>query len=403
MDEWRRRWDDGSFADGADFTDICRAAAREQAYGVIAMKMLLRTGLGLVGLVWISLAAIAQQQAAPAPAGELQPATAERATTNGQPLQLDVVVTDKAGKPVAGLQQQDFTVLDDKRPVQILSFRADSGTAHAPVPGMTPEIILILDEVNTPFDRAVYAREGVVKFLRENDGKLPYPVTLGFLSDDGLLLQTAPTLDGAALATALDQQLRGRRAIDRGAGVYGAEERLKISMDGLETLMKDEQGKPNRKMVIWVSPGWPMLTGLGDNLAENQKQHVFRSAMRLSAQLRQERMTFYSIDTTDPINEQGSRPTYYENFTKGLMRPTNADIGDLGLQVLAEQTGGRVIFGNEMIDKSLDTCAQDLSAYYTLTIDPAPGDRPNEFHELEIKVDRPKVTARTRNGYYTQP
>src|ERR1700747_3716672 len=36
---------------------------------------------------------------------------------------LDVVVTDKSGKPVPGLQQQDFTLLDDKQPQKILSFR----------------------------------------------------------------------------------------------------------------------------------------------------------------------------------------------------------------------------------------------------------------------------------------
>lgn len=37
---------------------------------------------------------------------------------------LDVVVTDKSGKPVAGLQQQDFTLLDNKEPNKILSFNA---------------------------------------------------------------------------------------------------------------------------------------------------------------------------------------------------------------------------------------------------------------------------------------
>ncbi|HEX4155605.1 MAG TPA: VWA domain-containing protein [Acidobacteriaceae bacterium] len=365
--------------------------------------MLRETGIGLVGVMWISLAAMAQQPATAPANGQLQPAAATRPSGSGQPLLLDVVVTGKSGKAVAGLQQQDFTVLDNKRPSEIVSFHAESGTAHAAVPGVTPEIILILDEVNTPYDRAVYAREGVVKFLRANDGKLAYPVTLGFLSDDGLQMQTAPTLDGAALATALEHQVQALRAIERGAGVYGAEERLKISMDALENLIEQEQAKPNRKMVIWVSPGWPLLSGPRDEISASQEQHVFRSVIRLSAQLREERMTLYSVDPSGAADAGESRSTFYENFTKGLTRPKDAVIGDMGLQVLAQQTGGRVIFGNEMIDRSLETCAEDLGAYYTLTIDAAPADRPNEFHELQVKVARPKVTARTRNGYYTQP
>jgi hypothetical protein len=37
---------------------------------------------------------------------------------------LDVVVTDDAGQPVAGLEQKDFKLLDNKKPRPILSFRA---------------------------------------------------------------------------------------------------------------------------------------------------------------------------------------------------------------------------------------------------------------------------------------
>jgi len=40
---------------------------------------------------------------------------------------LDVVVTPKSGEPVSGLQQQDFTVMDNKAPVAISSFRAVEG------------------------------------------------------------------------------------------------------------------------------------------------------------------------------------------------------------------------------------------------------------------------------------
>lgn len=50
-------------------------------------------------------------------------------------IKLDVVVTDGAGQAVAGLQQQDFTLLDNKKPQPILSFRAvDGRTGTGPLP-----------------------------------------------------------------------------------------------------------------------------------------------------------------------------------------------------------------------------------------------------------------------------
>src|ERR1700721_3806200 len=42
-------------------------------------------------------------------------------------ISLDVVVTAKSGPPVAGLQQQDFTLLDNKHPQTITSFKAVAG------------------------------------------------------------------------------------------------------------------------------------------------------------------------------------------------------------------------------------------------------------------------------------
>jgi len=52
----------------------------------------------------------------------LKPPTAQSgsAVTNGI-IKLDVVVTEKSGPPVGGLQQQDFTVLDNKAPQTITS------------------------------------------------------------------------------------------------------------------------------------------------------------------------------------------------------------------------------------------------------------------------------------------
>ena len=76
---------------------------------------------------------------------------------------LDVVVTDKSGKPVSGLQQQDFTLLDNKQPQKILSFTAVEGGAATADPPV--EVILLVDEVNTSFTNVSFERQQIEKFL----------------------------------------------------------------------------------------------------------------------------------------------------------------------------------------------------------------------------------------------
>ncbi len=45
----------------------------------------------------------------------------------------------------------------------------------------------------------------------------------------------------------------------------------------------------------------------------------------------------------------------------------------------------------------------DARAFYTLSFKSAPAGNPNEYHELEVKVGTPGLSARTRTGYYVQP
>jgi VWFA-related protein len=94
---------------------------------------------------------------------------------------LDVVVTDKSGKPVSGLEQKDFTLLDNKQPRKIVSFQAvDGGTATADPP---VEVILLVDSVNTEFTNVAIERKEIEKFLLRNGGALAQPVSMVFFSD----------------------------------------------------------------------------------------------------------------------------------------------------------------------------------------------------------------------------
>jgi VWFA-related protein len=349
---------------------------------------------------WVALTGFAQQL----PASGGQPATDSLVSSaeNSRQILLDVVVTDKSGKPVPGLQQQNFTVFDDKHPASLLAFHAYSAAAiPAGQVDASTEIVFILDEANASYDKVIYARQGIENYLKQNNGKLTHPVSVGLFTDKGLQLQTQPTVDGNALAAALEQQGQTYRAIDRGA-VGGDFERLQLSLDALNTLMTQEQPKPGRKMVIWVSPGWPLISGPRETLTVKQEQQVFGTVVRLSAALRQARITLYSVDSLGAAGT-GERSVFYQNFTKALTKPDDASFGDLGLQVLVSQTGGRAIFGNDPIANSINHCIADLSAFYTLMIEAAPADRPNQFHELEVKVAQPGLKVRTRDGYYTQP
>jgi VWFA-related protein len=162
------------------------------------------------------------------------------------------VVTDKSGKPVPGLALTDFTLLDNNQPAKILSFHAYQAPAQKPDPPV--EAILIFDTVNTTFDAVSYTRQQVENFLRANGGHLPLPVLLAWLTNDGIVAQPVPSVDGNALAAQLDAYEGRLRSITRAAGAYGAIERFQLSTHMLDQIARAEVDKPGRKLLIWAGP-----------------------------------------------------------------------------------------------------------------------------------------------------
>ncbi len=340
-------------------------------------------------LLSLPLASLAQQ-----PAPSAAPAK--------QPIVLDVVVT-KSNKPVPNLQQQDFTVLDNGQPAKLLVFHQHN-LADVPAGQVdaSTNVIIILDQVNTPFDKVTFARQGIQQFLKQNNGNLNHPVTLGFFTEKGLEMQTQPSIDGNALSAAIDKQQQGFRILQDGAQ-YGGAQRLSLSLDALDTLIATEKTRPGRKLILWVSPGWALLAGPRNILTPGQQQQTLDTVIKLNTGLRQARITMYSIYPLGLAGVGTGAAEYYQNFAKPLTDPSKASPANLSLQVLVTQSGGRVLFGNDLIPVSLNKAFDDLSAFYTLAIDPAPSTQPNEFHTLDIKLSNPKLQALTRNGYYSQP
>ncbi|HTW63061.1 MAG TPA: VWA domain-containing protein [Bryobacteraceae bacterium] len=329
----------------------------------------------------------------------LGPAFAQQPAADSRQMTLDVVVTDKSGKPVPGLEQKDFTLLDNKQPQNILSFAAIAGGAAGP----PIEAVVVVDEVNTRFSSVSFARAQIDKYLLQDGGKLPVPVSVAVLSDSGIALGNAATRDGNALATSLDQNKAGLRAIGRDQGVYGAGDRLGLSLNSLEQLAAYETPRPGRKLVIWISPGWPILTGPQIQLSDKDRKSIFGQVVRISDALRRAQITLYSIDPLGTADAGSSRTYYYEEFVKGVKKENQVQMGNLALQALAVQSGGRVFNSSNDVTSEIGSAIADAKTYYILTFDSLPGDGPNEYHALTVKLDQRGLTPHARTGYYAQP
>jgi VWFA-related protein len=313
-----------------------------------------------------------------------------------QNILLNVHVAPNKGSETTGLQSKDFTVLDNHSAQRIQSFKAIT-SSQEPV-----KVILLIDAVNTDVSRVAYAREQAQKFLKTNNGQLENPTTIAVLTDSGTQIQKDFTSDGNALSSSLDHYTIGLREITRASGIWGADERVNISLRAVRELMAYASSLPGRKILLWISPGWPLLSGARIELSPQQQKQVFANVVAFSGELEQSNVTMYSINPLG-VEESLNREDYYQSFVKGVATPGRTDLADLSLQVLAVQSGGLALNGSNDVVGGLKTCIADLNSWYEITIPAARADRPNEYHQIDVKTIQPGLIARTRNGYYAQP
>jgi VWFA-related protein len=137
-------------------------------------------------------------------------------------------------------------------------------------------------------------------------------------------------------------------------------------------------------------------------LPPKDQEMAFRRIVKLSTEMREARITLYSVDPLGMDDAAGFQTFYYENFLKGVVSANKVDNGNLGLQVIATQSGGLVLNKSSDVASLIAKCVADAKAYYTLSFQAADADHPDEYHNLQIKIDKPGLTARTRTGYYAQ-
>ncbi len=323
-------------------------------------------------------------------------ATALRDSPNGL-IHLDVMVTDAAGKPAAGLLAQNFRLLEDGREQKILSFEAFNGQAMGTEPSV--KIILLIDTLELPPELARDEHRAVDSFLRKNGGRLSHPVSVFELTDSGLWTVTHPSGDGNVLAHEIDHNsfTLVRRNMQWQKQTEVAIHPSEYGLRALGQIATEERRWPGRKLLVWVGPGWGIGTGAVADLRNDSK--LFGTVCWFSDLLREAHLALYSLS----LGEKDLRGQLYKESVGGVRSEDRASLMNLDRKVLALQSGGLVMEAGPEIEKEIERCVEEAGSFYRISFDPFPATHLDEYHDLRVEVDQPGLTARTNTGYYDQP
>lgn len=358
--------------------------------------------------------------------------------TETRAVQIDVAVRDAHGAPVRGLTKDDFTLLDDGKPRAIEFFSEDAGqpAPAAARPGFRtpvtlpsrvlsntaplnappePVTVILLDASSPTLDTTTGAKgSGLLSQARKGIfdamAKLPvkeriavYQISPGglkivqdFTIDRDLLRKglqawsipvdwratcgTSRTGDPGHLGPGMQRQSQGhsdpsgvpdpidfgcRSILDHDISV-GA-----ISvLDSLRVIGEKLGRLPGRKNLIWVTPGFPM----------RWMRNMEDTSKRVIAQLNDSDVALNAIDmrglSAGGIDQQG-----------------------MVMQMMTEPTGGKAYLTRNDVAAAIHEVDEAARTNYMLGFYLADNERDGKFHQLELRVDRAKLSLSYRKGY----
>ncbi|MFY9854059.1 MAG: VWA domain-containing protein, partial [Terracidiphilus sp.] len=368
-----------------------------------------------------------QSNQTPARMPNAQPASATRPvvlTINARLVVIDVVVTDKTGKPVDGLTANDFKIFEDNKQQQIRSIDPPSvhilpaasvaaGTAAIFNPaqpasfGHSPVDILVFDQLNTHFADSSFARRCLHDYLAGQPALLPQPTTLLTVYDNHFKLMQPFTRDRDALLRAVaaaPAEYPWKLELN-GNAEYGPIERLDQSLRALEEIAQSYARIPGRKNLIWVGGGFPTINPT--TIDGNDAQEVKDALKHVTNVLLDTRVTLYAVDpssTAAGMTEitDSSQAEFLLNAGDALASNFDPFDANDDFDRLGPVTGGRVVRGRNDIGQQIALSADLGAHYYTVAYTPdSSSEVAAQYRKIRVVCLRPDLTATTRTGYYS--
>lgn len=391
---------------------------------------------------------------------------------------VDVIVTDKQGKMVTGLKQDDFVVQEKGKNQKIAFFSLASEEQKQPAPELPPGIysnkpeyrspggpltVLLLDAANTPFQDQAYARQQMLKFVREQykpgQRMAIFTLTNGlsilqdFTTDPNVLMgalqkyqpasqempnAAAPRVpstssdggQGTQLATAgMVERIREFQNVQL---AYVQDRRVETTTAAMRGLARILGGMPGRKSVVWVTAAFPFSLvpedrsiseaemaetlptikqlGLGTRAAGSmagiERTGHTQEIREASAQLASAQIAIYPIDARGLMSGMEATSDdlpsrQFNNISENAsVRMSDAVADRETMREIARETGGVAYVNQNEIKEGVAVAMADSGAGYTLGYYPEDKKWDGKYRSIKVKLNRDGVDARYRRGYF---
>ncbi|MEO6223673.1 MAG: VWA domain-containing protein [Vicinamibacterales bacterium] len=412
----------------------------------------MRRRFGLVG-AWLLGAVVTSWtvQATQVPPQTPPPQTPQRPvfTTRIDTVSVDVIVTDKDGRPVTDLTKADFQIQENKKPQTIESLkliriddtqdvdpaknreiRSLDDQARETARDDVRVMVVFLDDYHTRLGNSMVVREKLSRFVRGLNPRDLVAIMTPLLSTAGV------TFSRNHDATARQIMAFQGRKFDYTSKhpaeeVYRYMQPQQIEMLRNQIVTSALEGlcvylgtlREGRKTIVYVSEGLTTsippgarTSGLMPGQGTPTQQPPTGLAAQMEAQRAVQSQQVILMDYLRFIFAAASRSntSIYTLDPRGLAA-SEFDIADTVsleddrralnestdvLRTLASNTEGRAMVGSNDPLPGLQQMLRDSSAYYLLGYTSTEAPRDGKFHPIKVTVTRKGVQVRGRSGYW---
>lgn len=257
---------------------------------------------------------------------------------------LNASITDQEGKTVYGLKKSDFKVLEDGKEQTLEFFESQESPFAA---------VILIDTSGSMEQRISLARSAAINFL------------------DGIRVDDNVAIYNFDSKVSLVQDFSNSRDITEKVFDLKAYGWTVLNDAIYQAALELEKRTEKRRAIVVLSDG-------ADTRSGRSASKALKAALKVNA-------TIYTVDMSGIS-------------TGGKERMQNQGV----LRNFAEKTGGRFVAtpGGIELRNAFKNIVEELGNQYTFGYEPQNVNKDGKWHSIEVRVTRPNLNIRTREGYH---